>query len=118
MSTRSNDDEKAVHSLVRVSNGEARSDEGAINKDGRNLAELSFSLNVGLFTLGRELLDAAEEALNEWRARVDLEHLLLLGEVPHVLVVYLGMGGTCGESTSDEDPRIIARLRELTDKFL
>ena len=80
-------------SLVRVRDGESGADKRPVDEDGGDLAELVLSLDIALLTLGGKRLDAVEKTLDEWGARVDLEHLLLFGEVPHVLVVHLRVRG-------------------------
>ena len=103
------------YSLVGVRDGEAGADERAVDENGSDLAELVLSLEVALLLLSGETLDTAEKTLNEGRTRVDLEHLLLLGEVPHVLVVHLRVRGACAIGMSLHSSKT---NRSLTDELI
>ena len=86
---------KSCSSLIGVGDSEAGADKGTIDEDSRDLAELILCLNVTLFLLLRKPLNATEKTLDKGRAGVDLKHLLLPCELPHVLVVRLCMRRAC-----------------------
>ena len=69
--------------LVGVRNIESRTNESAINKDGRDLFQLGLSIDVALLILTGELLYSSKKALNKRRSRVDLQELLLLRILMH-----------------------------------
>ena len=76
---------------IGISDSETGTDEGAVNEDGRDLTELFLSLDVTFLFLRGQSLNAAQETLDERRARVDFKHLLLLRKLPHMFVVHLSV---------------------------
>ena len=79
--------------LVRVGYSKARAYESAIHQDSHDFSKFIFGVEITLLLLTGEVFNPAQKSFDEGGARVDLEHLLLLGELPHVLVVHLCVRG-------------------------